>query len=120
MSSPDPRHARQVILPEVDVAGQRALAGAEVRVEGCGLAARTCALYLTGAGVGILEVDAGLVAPCRRLDPDVDVAPAPPSAEHPTGLRVRVGTAVYEPDGRDGPVDAGARAARWALRQVLP
>ena len=49
------RYARQVVLPEVGLAGQRRLLSAEVVVEGHGLTARVAARYLAAAGVRVLR-----------------------------------------------------------------
>jgi molybdopterin/thiamine biosynthesis adenylyltransferase len=50
------RHARQVVLPEVGVAGQQALAASRVLIIGCGGLGSAASLYLAAAGVGTLHL----------------------------------------------------------------
>lgn len=49
------RYARQVVLPEVGLVGQRRLLEAEVVVEGHGLEARVAARYLAAAGARVVR-----------------------------------------------------------------
>ncbi len=50
------RYSRQIMLPELDVAGQQALLGASVLVIGLGGLGSPAALYLAAAGVGALTL----------------------------------------------------------------
>jgi len=101
------RYARQVLLPEVGVAGQaRVLAGA-VRVLGDGRAAEEAATYLAAAGVGRIALAPKLVARIGlrllALNPEAQVV----SDDDASTLVV----APADPDRRA----AGAEAALVAL-----
>ncbi len=50
------RYSRQIMLPEVDIAGQEALLGAKALVVGLGGLGSPAALYLAAAGVGNLHL----------------------------------------------------------------
>ncbi|HYY05391.1 MAG TPA: ThiF family adenylyltransferase [Candidatus Limnocylindria bacterium] len=63
------RYGRQIILPEVGGRGQERLLAARVAVAGAGPAAVAAATLLGRAGVGTLEVSAGL-GPLPALSPD--------------------------------------------------
>jgi molybdopterin/thiamine biosynthesis adenylyltransferase len=56
------RYSRQIIVPEVGGRGQARIFAAHVRVSGTGAAARAAATLLGRAGVGTLDVDAGMPA----------------------------------------------------------
>jgi adenylyltransferase/sulfurtransferase len=53
------RYSRQILLPEIDVAGQEALAAATVVIVGAGGLGNPAALYLVGAGIKKLIVADG-------------------------------------------------------------
>lgn len=112
------RYVRQVLLREVGAAGQARVAAAHVVVTGQGVAARVCALYLAGAGVGRLTVSGPLIDDVRSLNPEVDVRAARGRARSFDAYIGAEQTAVAVP--RTGrPVDDGAAVALAALKRLL-
>jgi hypothetical protein len=87
------RYVRQILLPEIGEAGQRAILAATARVSGDGLACDVAERYARAAGFGAIASGS----------PDLD-ALAPP-------------TLVTSPPARE--VLAGARAALAALREAI-
>lgn len=70
----DPRHVRQVLLPQIGEAGQARIAAGTAVVASRGFAGDVEARYLAGAGVGALVVaDADIAAAARDVDPRVRV-----------------------------------------------
>ncbi|MGE0190647.1 MAG: ThiF family adenylyltransferase [Planctomycetota bacterium] len=110
------RYARQVVLPEVGVAGQRRLLDAEVVVTGSGLAARTAARYLAAAGVTVR----------RRAGPGVEVVlpdatrigPGADGGALVVGMRPQDACAVDAPRGAIG-VALGALVADEVQRRLV-
>ncbi len=109
------RYSRQVLLPEWGAAGQERLAAAEVRVAGDGEAARAAVLYLAGAGVGRLWVDA-FAEEARALNPLVPVSvPVPVPVLVPAA--VTVGDATIE--AAEDRFAVGAAVAVEAVKAIL-
>lgn len=109
------RYARQISIAGVGERGQARLASAAITVDGSGLDAEVCALYLAGAGVGRLSVAASIAERCREQNSEVIVA-----RDAASGVcRVRVGAELHEPSLELSQIERGARAARWALSKVL-
>jgi hypothetical protein len=69
------RYSRQIILPEIGARRQRRLLDSWVVVRGAGMLARTVALYLTGAGVGRLDLHCGRAEAAVLFDDLADVNP---------------------------------------------
>jgi hypothetical protein len=107
------RYSRHVLLREVGGRGQQRLLEGRVRLAGAGRASEVALLYLSAAGVGRIEVDAGLapaaIAHARAQNPEAEVTPG--GSE---GLEV---ICVQADD--SSAVTAGARAALAALRPLL-
>lgn len=121
------RYARQTLLPEVGEVGQRRLARGEVFVHGHGAAARVCALYLAGAGVGRLVVSPRLRRQVRDLNPGVEVTSRPSTGSEAidgpsTPFRVHVSgdaAAIGFESTTGSAVETGAAAALAALKRLL-
>jgi hypothetical protein len=123
MGGRDGRYARQISVREIGASGQAAISAARARVEGRDLDAEVCALYLAGAGIGRLELDPALVDACRALNREVAIeaihsaeSSAPEAA--PTAFAVELYGERHVPAG-GGPLERGARAARWVLQRAL-
>jgi hypothetical protein len=118
------RYLRQIAVPGFGDRGQSALSCASVRVEGEGLAAEVCALYLAGAGIGRLEAAPPIALECRALNAEVEVEAIPGGGPRAVpGISVllldtegRQLARLHDPD--DG-VDTGAALARWVMERVL-
>ena len=66
MSDVDPRYLRQVMLPQIGVAGQRRVGAAVARVGAAGAAGEIASRYALAAGFARVEpgeVDVGALAP---------------------------------------------------------
>ncbi|MEE8320316.1 MAG: ThiF family adenylyltransferase, partial [Gammaproteobacteria bacterium] len=50
------RYSRQIMLPEIDIAGQERLAGSRVLIIGLGGLGSSASIYLAAAGVGHLVI----------------------------------------------------------------
>ena len=119
-SNAEGRYARQVILREVGAAGQRRIREGCVVVEGRSAAARVCALYLAGAGVGRLEVAPSLAVDVRAQNPEADVRSGSNTPRFAVRIEEARGpwTPALAPT-TAGPVDVGASAALAVLRRLL-
>lgn len=116
-------------MPGIGERGQAAIRRADASIEGHGLAAEVCALYLIGAGMRAVEIDARLEASCKGRNSDVEVvarsAPEEVPGEDPGHLAVRLSDGLderaYTPDhtAPDDPVLRGSQAARWVLARIL-
>jgi hypothetical protein len=111
-------------VPGIGDRGQEAISAAVVRVEGTGLAAEVCALYLAGAGIQRLEVDADLVDRCRAINREIAVDHNQGGARAPSVVRVAIladdgGELARRSESVSGGVEAGATLARWALESVV-
>jgi hypothetical protein len=117
------RYARQIAVPGVGARGQRAIASADVIVDGGGLAAEVCALYLAGSGIGTLAVSPRLASRCRELTSAIRViASGDEQANHvEVALALESGgaRARFSPDTSGDPVLDGSTAARWVLARLL-
>jgi hypothetical protein len=108
------RYGRQVVLPGWGGAGQERLAAATVRVLGRGPSARAAALYLAGAGVGRLVVEA-FADDARALNPLCAIEPT--AGEGPGPARVTAGGFAVRAD--EDSTAAGAFCAVETLKALL-
>jgi adenylyltransferase/sulfurtransferase len=126
------RYARHVLLPDVGGKGQEKILRATVRVEQASGAGEGAILYLAAAGVGTIVIEdrravdrAGLLYEAEDLGKSrLEAARARVSAMNPDvrvaesgdgGVRVIV-EAASDPASQ---LEAGARAARRALEEIL-
>lgn len=112
-------------MPGIGDRGQEALGNAVVRVDGTGLAAEVCALYLAGAGVQRLEVDPDFADRCRAINGEIQIglvrdggarAPCVVSVDILSHSGVQL---ARRSESASGGVEAGATLARWAIESVL-
>jgi hypothetical protein len=121
------RHARQICLIEVGLAGQARLASACAEVRLGSFAGQVAALYLAGAGMGRIRVrDTALAGAVRALDSDARVEVIPElepredgtSAASPErGLHRVEAFDLVDPAARE--LAAGALEALRAIRTAL-
>lgn len=108
-----PRHARQLRVREVGLAGQARIEAGCVHIACSGLAGRIEARYLAGAGVRSLHViDETQATAIRDVDGGIEVivdGAARPEHTGPCVLRDRTANDVFR----------GAHAALVALRRLL-
>lgn len=114
----DERYSRQALLPEVGAAGQARFRAAQIRVAGRGTAARVCALYLAGAGVGRLELTRALAPEIEAFNPEVEVVAFDGESTFSVSLRTPDGVDTWTAPSSLA-VDAGAQAALWVLKRIL-
>jgi hypothetical protein len=119
------RYARQIQLDALGPVGQQALEAASVLVRGDGLAARVCALYLLGAGVGTVEVSADTASVCQDMNSGVQLVVRPDGLPHNAESKLSVtvrkvsGPVYLNPIADGDPVAQGSGAARWAMQEIL-
>ena len=103
------RYGRQIILPEVGGRGQERLLAARVAVAGAGPAAVVAVTLLGRAGVGTLQVSAG-VGPLPELSPDCrSGASEGPAADVAVGLLELTSTDDDVPHGAPFGLEAARR-----------
>ena len=103
------RYGRQIILPEVGGRGQQRLLAARVAVAGAGPAATAAVTLLGRAGVGRLDVSAG-VGPLPELSPDCRCGSSEgPAADVAVGLLELTATDDDVPHGAPFGLEAARR-----------
>ena len=103
------RYGRQIILPEVGGRGQERLLAARVAVAGAGPAATAAVTLLGRAGVGALDVSAG-VGPLPELSPDCRCGSSEgPAADVAVGLLELTATDDDVPHGAPFGLEAARR-----------
>jgi adenylyltransferase/sulfurtransferase len=116
------RYERQLILPEWGAAGQERIGAAVVAVRGRGTAALAAVLYLAGAGVRTLRVEA-FDGEARALNPHVEVALLAPPGEGPpldgNAIAIDVGRPARRIAGREDRAAVGAACAVEAVKSLL-
>ncbi|MAT83576.1 MAG: molybdopterin-synthase adenylyltransferase MoeB [Gammaproteobacteria bacterium] len=111
------RFSRQIMLPELDVAGQEALLGATAFVVGMGGLGSPAAMYLAAAGVGTLIIadddDVELSNLQRQIIHDTDaIGDAKVASAARTLKRLNPAVAIETVSTRLGPADLEAQARR--------
>src|SRR5450432_2664163 len=84
------RYARQMRVAEVGREMQEKLRGASVCVRGSNLAAQVEALYLAGAGVGTVCVDAPIQNQIKGINSQIKIKPNDSDTESKSAIDERV------------------------------
>ena len=112
------RYTRQVRLADVGPSGQARLEGLRAHVSGSDLSSRVEALYLAGAGVAVVTVEAeGIAEAVRGIQPGIGVEVAGASAR--AGAGMRTGESLGELHSGAAEVAEGALRALFAIRGAL-